>query len=251
MTKKMIIRADDLGYSEAVNLGIAKTVKKGIINNVGLMVNMPESVAGYEMIKDQDVDLGLHTVICQGKPLLDPAQIPSIVQESGEFKASKEYRAATEDFVDLDEVILEIEAQYQRFLEIVGRKPDYFEGHAVMSDNFIRGLEIVAERHELNVLSFHWDGMPVPFKDKYLYMFMESMEPEYNPYKTLQKAAAAEYDDGYAMMVCHPGYLDYYILTHSSLTVPRTQEVDMCCDVNVKKWLDANDIELIKYSEVE
>ena len=41
MKTKIIVRADDLGYSRAVNLGIADTVKHGIINNVGLMVNMP------------------------------------------------------------------------------------------------------------------------------------------------------------------------------------------------------------------
>lgn len=33
MKTKIIVRADDLGYSRAVNLGIADTVKHGIINN--------------------------------------------------------------------------------------------------------------------------------------------------------------------------------------------------------------------------
>lgn len=39
--------------------------------------------------------------------------------------------------------VAEIEAQYKKFIELVGRKPDYFEGHAVMSDNFEKGLRIV------------------------------------------------------------------------------------------------------------
>nr|WP_308723622.1 hypothetical protein [Lactiplantibacillus plantarum] len=34
-------------------------------------------------------------------------------------------------FVDLNEVVLQIEAQYQKFVALVGGKPDYFEGHAV------------------------------------------------------------------------------------------------------------------------
>lgn len=58
---------------------------------------------------------------------------PSITNEHGEFKSSKEYRSAKEDFVVLDEVILEIEAQYERFVELTGRQPQYFEGHAVSS----------------------------------------------------------------------------------------------------------------------
>lgn len=55
--KKMMIRADDLGYSEAVNYGIEKSVKCGIINNVGFMVNMEASEHGYNLIKDCDVSL--------------------------------------------------------------------------------------------------------------------------------------------------------------------------------------------------
>ena len=37
---KLIMRADDLGFSEAVNLGIYKAVKEGVITSVGMMTNM-------------------------------------------------------------------------------------------------------------------------------------------------------------------------------------------------------------------
>jgi Uncharacterized protein conserved in bacteria len=52
------------------------------------------------------------------------------------------------------------------------------------------------------------------------------------------------------MMICHPGYLDDYILNHSSLTIPRTQEVAMLTDSKVKEWLNDNKIELIKYTDL-
>ena len=41
--KRILIRADDLGYSEAVNYGIAKRVKEGIIRPKGVMT-MPYSM---------------------------------------------------------------------------------------------------------------------------------------------------------------------------------------------------------------
>lgn len=44
--KKLIIRADDLGYSEAVNRGIEKTVREGVVRSVGLMPNMPTAASG-------------------------------------------------------------------------------------------------------------------------------------------------------------------------------------------------------------
>ena len=47
----------------------------------------------------------------------------NITNENGEFKSSREYRSAKEDFVNLDEVIIEIEAQYHQFIKLTGRKP--------------------------------------------------------------------------------------------------------------------------------
>lgn len=252
MGKQIIIRADDLGYCEAVNLGIIKTVKDGIINNIGLMVNMPTSVAGLSALQqlDKPVDIGLHTVICTGRPVSDPSQLPSLTTPDGQFKASSVYRQATHDFVNLDEAIVEIEAQYQRFVTLVGRQPDYFEGHAVVSDNFVKALRIVAERHQLRFLEYHFDGAPTPLNGKQLYVEMDSMKPDYHPFKTLQKTVNTSHSDGLEVMVCHPGYLDEFILTHSSLTIPRTQEVTMLCDEKTKRWLAEQNVELLRYSDL-
>ena len=46
MAKRMLVRADDLGWTEAINYGIAKAVKEGIIGSVGLMPNMPAAGHG-------------------------------------------------------------------------------------------------------------------------------------------------------------------------------------------------------------
>ena len=51
---KIIMRADDLGFSEAVNHGICKAVKDGVITSVGMMPNMKAARHGYELIKDMD-----------------------------------------------------------------------------------------------------------------------------------------------------------------------------------------------------
>lgn len=62
--KKIIVRADDLGYSCAVNYGIYEATHRGIVNNVSLMVNLPFSEHGWELLKNEpDTDVGLHVVI--------------------------------------------------------------------------------------------------------------------------------------------------------------------------------------------
>ncbi|UQS82816.1 ChbG/HpnK family deacetylase [Bombilactobacillus folatiphilus] len=252
MSRQIIIRADDLGYSEAVNLGIIKTVQNGLIKNVGVMVNMPTVLEAVQILQkiNPHIDLGLHVVICMGRPLQNACQLPSLTMPDGTFKTSKMYRKATRDFVSLDEVVSEIEAQYQRFVKLVGRQPDYFEGHAVVSDNFVKGLKIVAQRHHLKYLEYHFDDQPTLVARQKLYIEMDSMEPNYDPYRTLRTTALTKHDDGYEVMVCHPGYLDNFILQHSSLTIPRTQEVAMLCDPQTKIWLWDHEVELIKYSQL-
>ena len=110
MAKRMLVRADDLGWTEAINYGIEKTVKEGIIGSVGLMPNMPAARHGMELLAGENVCVGQHTNICVGRPVTDPEKIPSLCQDNGLFKPSRAYRTAREDFVVLDEVVLEIEA---------------------------------------------------------------------------------------------------------------------------------------------
>ena len=253
MTNRILIRADDLGWTEAINYGIAKTMRDGIIRSVGLMTNMPASRHGWDQVKDLDPCVGQHTNICVGRPLTDPALIPSICQADGKLKPSRAYREAAkrgEDFVDLDQVVMEIEAQYQKFVEITGQQPHYFEGHAVASGNFFKGLEIVAQRHGLPYLPFSMEGT-VRFRNTLLTTSMDSMNPDYDPFESLKAAALKDYGpDGCCMFVCHPGYLDDELLRTSSLTVPRTKEVAMATDPAVRQWLEDNQVEVITYDNL-
>ena len=64
--KQLLIRADDLGYSDGVNYGIAKAVNKGVVKSVGVMTNMPTAMDGLKLLKKENVCLGQHTNICVG-----------------------------------------------------------------------------------------------------------------------------------------------------------------------------------------
>lgn len=250
MQKRILIRADDLGWTESINYGIAKSMRDGIIRSVGLMPNMPAARHGWELVRDLSVCCGQHTNICVGRPLTDPARIPSLCQADGRFRPSSAYRTAKEDFVVLDEAVLEIEAQYRRFVELTGDQPHYFEGHAIASSKFLEALAIVAERHNLPLLPFSMSD-PVCFGSTRLYPCMESTRPDYDPFESLKAAALRDYGpDGCCMFVCHPGYLDDQILSTSSLTIPRTKEVAMSIDPVTKQWLEENRIQVVTYDDL-
>lgn len=251
---QLILRADDVGYSEAVNYGIAKTVKEGLIGSVGLMPNMPSAAHGLALLEGTGVCIGQHTNICIGRPCADPARIPSLLDENGFLKSSSTYREAWkkgECFTVLEEMVLEIEAQYQRFVQLTGRQPQYFEGHAVLSKHLMQGLEIVAQRHGLKYNNMYpgdetgtFGGKPVAACP------MRSMEPDYDPVQSLKDAVLHARTDMPNVFVCHPGYLDAYLLRSSSLTVNRTKEVEMLCDPAMRSWLEEHDVQLLRYSDL-
>lgn len=258
--KKILIRADDLGYSRSVNYGIFDAVHFGIVNNVGIMTNMPTTPYALDLLKDEKIDLGMHTNISNGRPVLNPTQVPSLVEADGTFKKSHVYRKNTKlnkpDFVNLDEVVAEIEAQYQRFLKLVGKKPDYFEGHAVMSSNFRTGLKIVADKYNLPFLDFPVSDSISFKKDTHFKPYMGGykdgkVDPDYKPFELLKTAIAQEEKDVIPMFISHAGYLDDYLLQHSSLTIPRVKEAACWIDHQTKDYIIKNEIKLIRYSECD
>lgn len=248
--KKLIVRADDLGYSEGINYGIAKSVKEGIVGSVGVMTNMTAIEHGLQLLEGANVCYGQHTNICIGKPLTNPELIPSITNVTGEFKSSKEYREAKEDFVVLDEVILEIEAQYEKFIELIGEPPRYFEGHAVASGNFFKGLQIVADKYSLKYSPFSIEKGPVRIGKQDVWICIDSMDPDYVPFESLKNFIEKATEDKHYMFITHPGYLDGFILKHSSMTTPRPLEVDMLCDSQTEIWLEEAGVKLITYDDL-
>lgn len=253
--KQLLIRADDIGYSYAVDLGIARSVNEGLVRSVGLMPNMPEAARGYGLVADADIAVGQHTNVCLGRPCADPARISSMLDEHDEFHSSRTYRERYkrgEELVSYDEAVIEIEAQHDRFLEIVGREPDYFEAHAVMSDNLNRAIADVAERHGLRCQPVNFDPKAtVRCGSTDVHMVMHSMEPGYEPKVSIMETVEDMADDDTVVFVCHPGYLDRYILEHSSLTTDRTKEVDALIDPELRAWLEARpDLKLIDYRDL-
>lgn len=252
--KRILIRADDLGYSRSVNFGIYDSVHNGIVNNVGVMVNMPSTRMGLDLLKKEDIDLGMHTNISNGKPVLPATDVPSLVDGEGNFKRSKVYRHSKKDFVVLNEAIAEVDAQYHLFLKLVGRQPDYFEGHAVMSENFRKALRIVAEQYHLPFLDFPI-GDTIRFKQHtYFYPYLggykdRKIDENYDPKNTLLNLIKHSEEETIPMYISHAGYLDYYLITHSSLTIPRVKEAATFADPGIQEKLKNNNVHLIKYSE--
>jgi chitin disaccharide deacetylase len=248
---KLIVRADDLGFTDAVNHGIHKAIREGIVTSTGLMTNMPDAQAGYNLVKNYEhISIGQHTNLSAGMPCSDPSQIPSLVDNDGKFYPSQRYRKAFKegkDLITFEDAIVEVRAQLVRFREITGKEPDYFEGHAIQSNNFFKALEYVAEENNLLYVPFG----PIKSKNAYCVIGKPPRLLENNMYDPLSYILNNEgdiLDKDLALIVTHPGYIDQDLLDMSSWTMIRPLEVEVLTSSKVKEWIIENRVELVNFN---
>jgi len=245
----ILLRADDLGYSEGVNCGLAWACDNGLPMSVGLMVNLPAARHGFELIEHRDLCLGMHTTISAGKPVCDPVDVPSLVDENGLFLPSDHYRNATEDPAVLADVEREVEAQYQAFIALTGREPNYVDVHAVNSENFVLGTRRVAERHgkPFSYLAKKDETMRVGSHNVLLHGSSGNLDALLD--EVLAADTAAQRPVAHILML-HPGYVDAQLMRNSSLTIPRTVDAEILRSSALRDFATREDIELVTYRDL-
>jgi len=131
MGRAVIVTADDFGLSRAVNAGIVRAHREGILTATSLMVTAAardEAVAlAHENPK---LDVGLHLVVCRGRSVLAPERLHGIVNAGGDF-AESPVAAGMRYFFNRSirtRVHDEIRAQIELHLKLVGRL-DHIDGH--------------------------------------------------------------------------------------------------------------------------
>lgn len=246
--KQLLLRADDLGFSEGVNYGIAKTARDGLIQNCGIMVNMDATEHAVDLFASIPCCFGLHCNVSVGRPICPPEEVPSLVDARGVFYNSRKYREAAEDFASVEDLHRELTAQYRRYLDLFGKKPSYFEAHAVKSRNLGIALEQVAMENGLfyqpTFSDFSLGGTYV------INVPANNMSADYDARAALKQALSRAEDGKCYLYVCHPGYVDSYLLENSFLTLARAKEADMLCDPEIRFWLHDQGFDLVTYDRL-
>jgi chitin disaccharide deacetylase len=81
--RRLIVNADDLGYTTGVNRAIAEAHTHGIVTSSTLMAKgsaFQDAVARARQLPELSV--GCHVVLIDGEPVLDPASLPSITAQA-------------------------------------------------------------------------------------------------------------------------------------------------------------------------
>ena len=154
--KNLIVNADDLGWAEGVNRGIAQAHRDGIVTSASLLANGSAFASAAELaLATPALGVGVHLNLSDGKPVSPVEKVPSIVDEQGEFAGGAEVmllRIARRN-LRLKEVEAEWDRQIQKILG-AGIHPTHVDGHKHV--HMLPGLfEIavrLAKRHGISAI---------------------------------------------------------------------------------------------------
>ncbi|MBN1316506.1 MAG: ChbG/HpnK family deacetylase [Anaerolineales bacterium] len=129
MAKSLIIHADDLGYPEGTVEAIEQLFQSGIVTSASAMVNQSCWSQAADLLRRRpELDAGVHLVMNEGKPLLPAKCVSSLVDNTGNFRSGSSllYRYP---LISQKELKAEWEAQIEKFIDDVGRRPSHLDLH--------------------------------------------------------------------------------------------------------------------------
>lgn len=247
--KKLIVRTDDLGYTEGVTYGILAAHRDGIVTTTSVMINMPFSRKAIELAKEYpNLQLGLHVNVTNGKSVAPYEEVPNLVDDEGVFLSSKYRRQLGLDgkeVLPVEEVYTEALAQVKLFEELVGNKPEYIDIHALEIPEFMEIAKRVKEECNLEVCIYS-DDTPVKMKDQALAHYSYYGK---NPSKYLEYFSEGhfKFEDDVEVLICHPGFVDYELSKASTFTDFRLMDYALVTDPGVINWIKENNVKLVNF----
>jgi len=130
--RNLVVVADDFGIGPETSRGILELAAERRITATVLLTNSPyaaDAVAGWNRA-GRPIELGWHPNLTLNPPVLPAAEVPSLVDASGCFHPLSAFlsRACT-GRLRAAEIAAELRAQYERFIELVGRPPTLVNSH--------------------------------------------------------------------------------------------------------------------------
>ncbi|MGO9829839.1 MAG: carbohydrate deacetylase [Myxococcaceae bacterium] len=117
--RRLIINADDLGYDPAVDAGLLRAMRRGVVSSATLLVNTPFSRAAAEAA--HGLAVGLHLNLARGRPV--SPNFPGELLEAGAFAETRAEALTSRAVED------EARAQLRRAEQLLGRRPTHLDVH--------------------------------------------------------------------------------------------------------------------------
>lgn len=228
--KKLIVNADDLGYSKGINRGIIESHEKGIVTSTSLMVNGLAAEEGVRLVKRYpNLGVGLHFVLT-----------------NEDWKALRMMKKAV-GVALAKKVGDQLQVQLEKFQNLVGRMPDHINAHHHVHKlpRIYPYFERVSQEYKIPLR----DVGRVEFIDTFFGMdeITGVAKLEKVNVDSLLKILDA-LPDGISELMCHPGYVTPDL--KSSYNRHREIELKTLTDPRIKDFIQRKGIKLINFSQI-
>lgn len=275
--KRLIVNADDFGMANAVDLGIIKGHREGIITSASILAG-GESAGHAARLAAENPGLGVGVHLCLTgiRPVLDAAKLPTITKDGRLLPGPLAFMSRLSlGLVDKAEIRAELSAQVRRAVEL-GITPTHLDGHQhlhVMPGVFPIVVEIARE-FGIRAVRFpvgpSTGGMgPVSALEKF---FLESLAG--NQRKRIATSGIVRPDrfyglaqtgrltasdvvriikalpDGTSELMCHPGIRDDAAVVKLGWGNGWQTELDAVTDNSLKSVIESCGVELVSYKDI-
>jgi hopanoid biosynthesis associated protein HpnK len=285
--RRLIINADDFGLTPGVNRAIAEAHEQGVVTSATLMANSFAFDEAVRIAKSSPrCSIGCHLVLLDGKPLVDPARLTSLVngKEGNSFRDGITGFAvrALSGRIDSDQVEAEATAQIRK-LQSHGINVSHVDSHkhTHMFPAVLHGILRAARTCGVNAIRNPFDVVAANFVraqrglwKRYAQMktvrglarhFRRAVAKAglRTPDGTLGIVATGHLDphlfckiadhmpEGTWELVCHPGYLDADLVSISTrLRQSRLRELAVLISPDTRAVLEKRGVELISYRDL-
>lgn len=116
--RRLILTADDFGLSEAVNEGVERAHREGVLTHASLMIAGPAAADAVRRARRMpELRVGLHLVTVEGPAVLPASDIPDLVDARGWFPSDQVRLSLRYAFMPhvRRQLAAEIQAQFSAF----------------------------------------------------------------------------------------------------------------------------------------
>ena len=272
--KKMIVRADDVGYTDVCNIGTFETITNGIVTSADVMLESPGTVDALNRLRETPwISVGWHSHFWFS-PVLPAEQVPTLLTPgTNRFRRD----LATTNEIDPAELEAEMHAQMRSCLMILGRVPDTTD----ISKKITVFSTVKEKICDTYGIAHHFatkggrDGITPPSKkwadrkilipapvNAYREIESDSVTSQYENYDPVKyyledpDKMLELPDDVVFEQSWHPGYVDYTVYKQGDhgprarfFTSVRTEDVAALTSQRLHDWVREHGIALINFRD--
>jgi predicted glycoside hydrolase/deacetylase ChbG (UPF0249 family) len=253
--KKLVVVADDFGFSSGVNKGHIEAHIDGIVTEHSFMVDCPGSVEARDLSARNDIkSIGIHLSLMN-------------LNKTGKYLRKKDYLEIFKN--DSEKKIQDhIKSELKKFEDLFEMYPTHINGHQMIHAHS-KVRDVVAEyalkhnifiRRPRNISGGTAIDSKSPEKDLEFFMknnvkmtdyFFEQIIGDYKEvFSGYIKDLKSVSDNKTVELLFHPGYVDETLLRYSSLTNDRVRDLKLLKDKSFKDEIKKLGFDIISFKKL-